>query len=460
MTRSSIRDANSTVILLVVCAAQFMVVLDVSVVNVGLPSIRDALKLDESDLQWIVNAYALTFAGFLLLGGRLADLYGHRRTFLAGLLLFSGASLVGGLADSGHLLVGARALQGLGAAVLAPATLTILNTRFLDGPARTRALATWTAVGIAGGTAGNLAGGVLTEFLTWRSILLINVPIGVVGALMALRYVPPGKVRSMRPRLDVPGAILATGGLGALAFGVAQAARLGWGSPVTLGCMASGAVALAAFVVVETRTVNVPLIPMRLFRNRSVVIGNGVMLFAGACLNPMWFFLTLSMQNILHYSPLQTGLAFLPHTIVAIAVGMGATPWLMRRIDGRVLISAGSLIAALGFWWQAHLETGSGYLLGILLPAVVFSIGSGLLNTPITAAVLSGVDDDDAGAASGLMNTTKQVGGALGLAVLVTLSSTSPTVLDGYNRAFILIAVVMGIVAFMALALPSHRDRA
>ncbi|MGB2950865.1 MAG: MFS transporter, partial [Rhodococcus sp. (in: high G+C Gram-positive bacteria)] len=270
MTRSSVREADSTLILVVVCAAQFMVVLDVSVVNVALPSIRDALKFDESDLQWVVNAYALTFAGFLLLGGRLADLYGHRRTFLAGLLLFSGASLVGGLADSGHLLVGARALQGLGAAVLAPATLTILNTRFPDGPARTRALATWTAVGIAGGTAGNLVGGVLTEFLTWRSILLINVPIGVVGALVALRYFPPGKVRSMRSRLDVPGAVLATGGLGALAFGVAQAARQGWGSPATLGCMASGAIALAAFIVVETRTVNVPLIPMRLFRNRSV----------------------------------------------------------------------------------------------------------------------------------------------------------------------------------------------
>ncbi|WP_306362229.1 MFS transporter [Nocardia sp. CC227C] len=451
------------VVLAVACAAQFMVVLDISVVNVALPSIRDALGFDETGLQWVVNAYALTFAGFLLLGGRLADLFGRRRIFLTGLVLFAGASLAGGLAGSAALLVVARAVQGLGAAVLAPATLTILTATFPEGPARTRALATWTAVGIAGGTAGNLVGGVLTEFLSWRSTLLINVPIGVVAVALTARTVAADRPSEARPRLDVVGAVLATAGLGALAFGVAEAAKSGWDSPATIAGIGAGAGLLIAFVAVEARVAVSPLIPLRLFTIRSVSVGNVAMLLAGACLNPMWFFLTLSMQNVLGYSPLLTGLAFLPHTVVAILVGARATPWLMRRADGRVLIMVGSLLAAVGFWWQAQLTVDSGYVLGILGPAIVFSVGSGLLNTPITTAVTAGVPTADAGAASGVMNTAKQVGGALGLAALITVAGAhggAPDVLlDAYNRAFYAIAAVMIVVALVAAALPAQRDR-
>ena len=455
--------SSPAITLAVVCAAQFMVVLDISVVNVALPSIKESLGFDDSGLQWVVNSYALTFAGFLLLGGRLADLAGRRRVFLIGLAAFSAASLAGGLVHSAGPLVVARAIQGLGAAILAPTTLTILTASFPEGPRRTRALATWTAVGIAGGTAGNLVGGLLTEYLSWRSTLLINVPIGLAAAVLTVRYVTADRPAPPRPRLDLGGAVLATSGLGVLAYGITLAASNGWDARTTILSIAAGVLLLLMFVIVEARLAKSPLIPLRIFGNRSVAAGNVAMLFAGACLNPMWYFLTLTMQNILGYSPVQTGLAFLPHTVVAIAVGAGATPWLMSRIDGRVLIAGGSLLAAAGFWWQAQLTIGSSYVAGILLPAIVFSIGSGMLNTPITAAVNSGIAPEDAGAASGVMNTTKQVGGALGLAVLITYTVSSGTgktaLLDAYNRAFYAIAAIMVLTAAVALALPAHRDR-
>ncbi|MCW2093264.1 UNVERIFIED_ORG: EmrB/QacA subfamily drug resistance transporter [Rhodococcus erythropolis] len=459
----SIQRRSNGLALAVMCAAQFMVVLDISVVNVALPSIRDSLGFDASGLAWVVNAYALTFAGFLLLGGRLADLLGRRRIFLIGLAVFSGASLAGGLVNSATLLVVARAIQGLGAAILAPATLTILTATFPEGPRRTRALATWTAVGIAGGTAGNLVGGVLTEYLTWRSTLLINVPIGMAAVLLTIRYIAADRPSGVRPQLDFAGAVLATGGLGSLAYGIAQAADDGWSAEPAIFGIAIGVSLLIGFVVVEKWVTSSPLIPLNIFRNRAVSIGNVIMLLAGACLNPMWYFLTLSMQNILGYSPVQTGLAFLPHTIVAIATGVGLTPWMMGRIDGRLLITTGSIVAAAGFWVQAQLDTDSGYVQGILLPAIIFSIGSGILNTPITAAVTSGIPAADAGAASGLMNTTKQIGGALGLSVLVACTATSSLdkddLLAAYNGAFYAIAAIMIVTAIAALALPPHRDR-
>ncbi|WP_210407125.1 MFS transporter [Prauserella flavalba] len=449
-------------VLALACAPQFMVVLDISVVNVALPSIQRALGFDEAGLQWVVNAYALTFAGFLLLGGRFADLFGRKRIFVLGLVLFSGASLAGGLANLSSLLIVARAVQGLGAAVLAPATLTVLTTTFSEGTARTRALATWTAVGIAGGTAGNLVGGVLTEYLPWRSILLINVPIGAVAIFLASRFLMADRGRGSRRRLDVAGAALATAGLASLTYGIAQARTYGWSAPVTIGALTAGAVAVALFVMVEARFARAPLIPLRLFRSRALSAGNVAMLLAGACLNPMWYFLTLHMQKALNYSPLQTGLGFLPHTLVAIVVGARVTPWLMRHVEGRTLIVAGALIAAAGFWWQSQITADSGYLAGILGPAIVFSVGSGLLNTPITTTVTSGIDAADAGAASGLMNTTKQFGGALGLAVLVTIAgshlATPDALAADYGRAFLTIAAILVAVAAVALTLPGQRD--
>ncbi|MBF6352057.1 MULTISPECIES: MFS transporter [Nocardia] len=452
-----------TAVLVLVCGAQFMVVLDISVVNVALPAIRSAFGVSEVALGWVVNAYALVFAGLLLLGGRLADLYGRKRMFLAGLGLFTAASLAGGLAASAGWLIAARAGQGLGAALLAPVTLTILTTTFSEGPARTRALALWAAVGMAGGTAGNLISGLLVEIWSWRAILLINVPVGIVVAAAAWRLIDRDGPGRERPRLDVPGAVLATAGLAAVAYGAGQAGSAGWSSAVPV--LAAGAVLLAAFVIFEVRWASAPLLPLRLWRIRSVVAGNAALLLAGACLNPMWFFLTLSMQNGLGYSPLQTGIAFLPHTLVTLVIGVWLTPRLMRYVDWRALISGGAILAAAGFAWQGQLSTDSDYLSGILGPAVLFSIGGGLLNTPITAAVTAGVDSGDAGAASGLMNTTKQVGAALGLAVLIVLGmpatedANSPDgLLAGYDRAFLAIAGVMVAVAAIALLLPSRKD--
>lgn len=447
-------SARKAAVLTVVCAAQFMVVLDISVVNVALPSIRTSLGLSDVALGWVVNAYALVFAGLLLLGGRLADLFGRRRMLLAGLGVFAAASLAGGLADSGAWLIGARAVQGLGAAVTVPVTLAILTATFAEGRARTRALAVWTALGLAGGTAGNLLGGVLTEWGSWRSTLLINVPIALVAIIVAVWVIAVDRPVAP-PRLDIAGAALVTGGLVALAYGIGEAAARGWSAAPAMAGIGAGALLLMVFVLVEGRYAVSPLIPVRLWRIRSVAAGNVLLLLAGACLNPMWFFLTLSMQAGLGYGPLQTGLAFLPHTVVAIVIGVWVTPWLMRRVEGRVLIALGALVAAAGFVWQAQLAPGSAYITGILGPAVIFSVGAGLLNTPVTAAVMSGVPEEDAGAAAGLMNTSKQIGAALGLAVLITVAT--PGTLAGYNRAFVAIAAVMMVVAAATALLPAAR---
>jgi len=452
-----VAPVRAATVLAVVCAAQFMVVLDISVVNVALPSMRASLGFTDAGLGWVVNAYALVFAGLLLVGGRLADLYGRKRVFVSGLALFTVASLLGGLATTPGALIAARAAQGIGAAVLAPATLTILTTSFAEGPQRTKALAMWTAIGLAGGTAGNVLGGVLTEVFPWRATLLVNVPIGSVALLVAVRVVAADAPNRARVRLDLRGAVLVTAALTAIAFGFGQAATQGWSTVATPTALGAGAGLLAVFVAVEARWAPVPLIPLRLLGIRSVTVGNLALLLAGACLNPMWFFLTLSMQNILGYTPMQTGLAFLPHTLVTIAVGTQVTPRLMGRVESRVLIAGGALLAATGFAWQAQLDAESSYLTGILGPALVFSIGAGLLNTPITAVVTAGVPAADAGAAAGLMNTTKQVGAALGLAVLITATVNAA---PGYGRAFWLIAAAMAAVALIATALPaSGEDR-
>ncbi|MFI7642353.1 MFS transporter [Nonomuraea sp. NPDC049400] len=445
-------------VLVLLCGAQFMVVLDVSVVNVGLPAIQHALAFEARHLAWVGNAYALAFGGLLLLGGRLADLCGNRRIFTAGLVLFTAASLAGGLADAPGWLIAARAGQGVGAAVLAPATLTILTSVFPEGARRTRAIAVWTAVSLAGGTAGNLIGGALIEYLSWRWILLINVPIGL-ACLAASRLIAPHPGQDGVRRLDVLGAALSTAGLAALACGLS-------GSPaVTL----TGLALLGLFALVETRMAGAPLIPPHLVRRRPIWLGNVAMLLAGACLNPMWYFLTLSLQNVLGYGPLKTALAFLPHTLLTLLVGLRLTPWLMRHTDDRVLIVAGALIGAVGFWWQSRIAPGEDYLTAVLGPAVLISLGGGLLNTPLTVTVTSGIAPAEAGAASGLMNTAKQIGAALGLAALVALTterygeqgSPAPEELAaGYGQAFVLIAAVLAMVAVTAMALPPRRDAA
>jgi predicted MFS family arabinose efflux permease len=378
------------------CAAQFMVVLDVSVVNVALPTIRAALGFDAAGVQWVVNGYGLAFACFLLLGGRLADLHGLRTAVVGGLAVFGTASLVGGLAASAGVLVGARVVQGLGAAALAPATLTLLTATFPEGPRRVRAIAWWTAVGLAGGTGGNLLGGAITEFASWRWVLLVNVPLCAVAVVVALTRLSGERARPARA----------------------------------------------------------PLFPLRLLAVRTVSVGNALVALAAACLVPMWFFMAFLMQDGLGYAPLRTGLGFLPHTLVTMVVGTWVAPRLMARWDARVVIATGAAVAALGFGWQGlnAVRLDGGYVEEILGPALLMSAGGGLLNTPITTTVTSGVPRADAGAASGLMNTAKQLGGAAGLAVLVAAASGGAA-LD-YDLAFLTMAIILCAVGLGAWILP------
>lgn len=453
-----VRRSSAALVVFLSCAAQFMVVLDVSVVNVALPTIERALGFGPSGVQWVVNGYGLAFAGFLLLGGRLADIYGLRKVVVAGLAVFAGASLVGGLADTAVLLVAARAVQGLGAAVLAPATLTLLTTTLEEGPRRVRAIAWWTAVGLAGGTGGNLLGGAITEFVSWRWILLINVPIGAAAIAIALSQLRDGAGRPERARLDLPGAAAGVLGLTALTYGIVESHDRGWAHPATLAALGVGVGALAVFVAVESRFARAPLFPLRLLRARAVSVGNVLVAMAAVCLVPMWYFLAFLMQDGLGYTPLQTGLGFLPHTLIAMAVGAWIAPPVMHRIDARVVIALGATIAALGFAWQGlnAIRLDGGYLQEILGPAVLISVGGGLLNTPITATVTSGVPHPDAGAASGLMNTAKQIGGAIGLAVLVVAASR-PTGL-AYDTAFATMALILVGVGLGAWMLPRRRS--
>ncbi len=449
-------------VLLAACAGQFLVVLDVSVVNVALPAIRSDLGLAETGLQWVVNAYALTFAGFLLLGGRAADLFGRKRIFLLGLALFTFASLAGGLSHAPWQLVAARSVQGLGAAVLSPATLTILTTSFPAGPARTRAIGTWTAVGAGGGAAGGLVGGVLTDYLSWRWVLLVNVPVGALVLVVAALWLTESRSKAAA-RLDVPGAVLVTGGVAALAYGIVSTGTHGWGSADALVPLLGGVAVLAVFVAVQARTA-APLMPLSLFRIRSVSAGNAVMLVCGSAMFAMWYFMSLYLQNVLHYSPLRAGLAFLPFSL-SIVAGSKIAPRLMARFDGRNLAAAGALLEAAGFAWVSRMTADGTFAGTILGPAVLMSFGAGLLMTPLAAAATSGATPAEAGLVSGLVNTSRQIGGALGLTVLATVAAdrigtgTSPAALAaGYGRVFLVATGFVVVAAALALvALPRTR---
>lgn len=454
---------SGATVMVLSCATQFLVLFDSSVITVALPSMQTDLRFAPGSLQWAVNSYTLAFAGLLLLGGRLVDLYGWRRVFLGGMAVFTAASLVGGLANSAATLIAARAAQGVGAAVLAPLALTMLTTTFAQGARRTRALTIATAVSLVGGAAGNVLGGVATEFLTWRSVLLVNVPIGIPMLLFAARVLAPRGVTSRRARLDLPGAVLATTGVTLLTLATARTHGYGWSDPAVAVLLAAGCAALAGFVVVEARSAPVPLVPLRLFRLPGIAWGNVAMLLAGASQVPVWFFLTLTMQDILGFSATQAGLGFLPHALVMMLVGLALLPWLMRRVHTRTLIAAGGVLGAVGFWWQSRITPDSGYVEGILVPAIAISVGGGLVGVPLTSTVTSGVAHADAGAASGVMNTTRQFGGAFGLAALFTLAGprtgAGPAELAlSYGTAFRGIALIMLALAVLAAVLPALRD--
>jgi EmrB/QacA subfamily drug resistance transporter len=468
------RTVPAWLVLGLVCIGQFMVVLDASIVNVALPSIQRDLHFSTSGLQWIVNAYTLTFAGFLLLGGRAADLYGRRRIFLVGLALFTVSSLLGGMAQSQAWLISARALQGLGAAILAPATLTILTASFAEGPVRAKALGVWSAVSAAGASAGALFGGILTDLLTWRWILFVNVPIGVAALLAASRFLPESRADLTHRHLDLGGAVTVTGGLVAIVYGIVSTETNSWGSAHVLIPLAVGVVLLGVFLYLQGRVSKAPLVPLRIFRSRSVSSANVVMLLMFGALFGSWYFETLFMQRVLDFSPLQAGLAFLPQTLL-IAAGAQVTARLVPRFGPRPLIVAGTLVAAAGLGWMTQVTPTSTFLAGLFGPYVLIGLGMGLAVTPIAVAGTAGVPREDAGLASGLLNTSRTVGASIGLATLATLAATRTTHVltgavptpahtavartDGYTLAFTVAAIVLLVTAVVAQAtLPSLRS--
>jgi EmrB/QacA subfamily drug resistance transporter len=450
------RHIPDGVVLALACVAQFMVVLDVSIVNVALPSIGHDLHYSPSGLQWVVNAYVLTFAGFLLFGGRAADLFGRRRVYLFGLGLFTLASLAGGLARGPGWLTAARAVQGIGGAFLSPATLTLIVTTFSDQQRRTRALGVWSAVAGAGGAAGAILGGVLTAELSWRWVLFVNIPIGVVTIAVAAVYLtelrrPGGAGAGQRP--DVGGAVTITAGLGALVYAIIETSTHSWLSARTLSALAVAVVLLAAFVVIEQRLARTPLVPFGLLRVRSVAGANLVMLPVGAAFFSMWYFLSLYFQDVLGYSALRAGLAFIPMA-AAIVIGAQTSPRLLPTIGRRPLLAAAMLLAAGGFAWLAQVPAHPAYLAHVLAPSCVVALALGLLFTPLAGAATSGVPVTQAGLASGVLNTSRQIGGSIGLAALATVAvsrtraalaaghATASALTAGYDRAFVIAAAL------------------
>jgi EmrB/QacA subfamily drug resistance transporter len=447
------RAVPTWAVLAVCCIAQFMVVLDVSIVNVALPRMRADLALSATSQQWIINAYTLTFAGFLLLGGRSADLLGRRRTFLLGLGVFTACSLLGGLAQNGPELIGARAVQGIGAALLAPATLSLLTTTFTEPVARRRALGAWSATAASGATAGVLAGGILTDLLDWRWVLFVNVPIGVILMAAAIGSLTESRA-SERSRPDFAGAVTVTGGLALLVYGIVSTDTRSWGSPATILTLLGAAALLAAFVVIESRRAQ-PLVPLAVFRRRPVAAANGIAVLIGAALFSMFFFLSLYLQQVNGYSPLRSGFAFLPAALATL-IGALSAPRLVARIGVRRQLIIGPILAATGLAWLSQLSAGDGYAGHVFGALVLTGLGMGLSFVPMTIAATADVPAHQAGLASGLINTTRQLGGAVGLAVMATVAAgaSSPTV--GYDRAFWISAAAMVIVAALARALPGN----
>jgi EmrB/QacA subfamily drug resistance transporter len=406
------------------CLGQFMNVLDASVMNVALPSISEELRFERHDLQWVNSAYTIAVCGFLLLGGKLADLFGQRRVFFLGAALFTLASAVGGLATSPGTLIAARGFQGLGAAVMAPATLTVLGTTFSDPTARAKAFGWWSAVSGSAGAVGVLLGGVITESLSWRWVLLVNVPLGL-ALLASIRWVvPETRGAGGRKSLDVTGAITVTLGLMAGVYAIAQSHRYGLGSWQVGGAAAAAVVLTALFLRQQTRSPH-PLMPLGFFRNRSVSAANLVAFFAIAALFSTFYFLTLVLQQVMGYSPLATGLGYLPLSI-GIALGGFGVSRIVPRIGPRPVLIAGLSSACAGLLWLSTADENSVFLLDVLGPSALLGLGMGAVLNATTNAATAGLPRDQAGLASGLLNTIRQLGSAIGLVTLVSIASARP----------------------------------
>jgi EmrB/QacA subfamily drug resistance transporter len=416
------QDRRRWIVLAVIVAAQFMVVLDVAIVNVALPTIKTDLHFSQESLQWVVTAYSILFGGVLLLGGRMADLLGRRRLFMTGLAVFTVFSLLDGLAWSEGSLIAFRALQGLGAALLSPAALSILTTTFEEGRDRNRALGIWGAVSGSGGAAGVLLGGALTSSLSWSWIFFINVPVGALVLAVAPRLVHESRADVAHRHFDLPGAASITGGLMLLVYAMTRAVQHGWGTGETIGLLAVSAALIATFLVIEARS-TAPLLPLRMFRLRTLAGSNLGGLLLGGAVYSQFFLLTLYMQQVLHYSALQTGVAYVALTL-AVIVFANVSQALALRVGVRPVLPVGLLLAAAGLVLYARLPV-DGHYFWDLFPAFLLSgIGMAFAFIPMTIGALAGVRSADAGIASGLINTNQQIGGAIGVAAATTIAAT------------------------------------
>jgi EmrB/QacA subfamily drug resistance transporter len=460
--RAGRTTSRGRLVLALVCASQFMVILDSAIVNVALPSVGTELHFTPTGLAWVVNGYLLTFAGLMLLGGRAADVVGPRRVLLAGLALFAAASLVGGLAPNPAVLVAARGAQGVGAALMAPATLAVINTGFPAAGSRARAFGAWSAAGGIGGMAGALAGGVITTGLSWRWVFLVNVPIGVLLIAVAATSLPAVRPPG-RPSLDLVGASTGTAGLAAVIYGVMRTADDGWRSAWVVGPIAAGVLLLAAFTVVQARVATRPLVPLRLFAVRGVAVGTGMLVLFGGVAIAMWYFTSLLLQNVLGYSALWAGLGQTPAAVAFLLVARAAAG-LLPRIGARRSILAGAGLFLVGFGWLARAGAGTGYLPGVLGPTLLVAVGIGLVFPTVMAVTTADAPERDAGVVGGVATTANQVGSSIGLAVLATAASavsaggrhpSSPAALAaGYDRVFLAAAGLAVGIALLSVLLP------
>ena len=422
--------------LLVLCLGDLMIVLDVTIVGVALPSIREDLGFSEESLAWVVNAYLITFGGFLLLGGRLGDLFGHRRLFLLGIALFTLASAACGLATSQEMLIGARAVQGVGGAVVSAVALSLMMTLFTEPAERAKAMGVFGFVASGGGSLGVLLGGVLTDALDWHWIFLVNVPVGILVVVLAFVLIPSARVATAAQKLDIAGAVTVTASLMLAVYAIVNGNEVGWVTPRTLGLLAVSGALLAAFLVIESR-VESPLVPLRLFRLRNVAVSNVVgVLWAGAMF--AWFFLTaLYLQLVLGYTPLQVGLAFLPGNIIMGILSIGLSARLVMRFGIRLPLAVGLGLAAAGLLLFARAPVDGSFVVDVLPAMILLGLGAGMAFNPVLLAAMSDVEPSEAGLASGVVNTSFMMGGALGLAVLASLaaSRTDTLLADGASEA-------------------------
>ena len=437
-------DVNKGALLALLAASQFVVVLDASITNVALPSIGRALDISQDGLSWVVNAYTLTFGGFLLLGGRLADLLGRRRVYMAGLIVFGIASFLGGISQTEPMLIASRALQGLGAALLSPAALSILTATFTQGAERNRALGVWGAVAGAGGAVGVLLGGILTEYLSWRWVLLVNVPIVATAAVLAPRIIVESRGAARTHSFDVAGAVTVTAGVSLLVYALVDANNRGWGSPVTVTLMALAVILLIAFVTIERR-VEGPLVPGDIFSSRTRTASYIIAVLIAGSLFSMFFFISLYMQQVLGWSAIRAGLSYLPLAItIVITAGVGSQ--VVNRIGFKPVLATGLGLISIAMVWWAQISVDGSFVSDVLGPSVVAAAGLGLSFVSVTVGGTAGVRNDEAGLASGLINAAQQVGGALGLAVLVAIANartdalgvSGPAALnEGFQAAFL-----------------------